>query len=220
MPEIVVKLQNPEELSRDDILECQNLAYDAYRGTLRHPNRNPLSHDELKFMTWMDAPERYYDAFRDLNTEVGKSLGDDQDFKNMHVARAYVDGVIGGYGYSADNVSGGSEFARNLKRRLPMKNYFYVREILTLPEFKAEGVATENAKALLEAATSPQQTLTHYDWPELQPNFVNRKLETLFTVITHEKPVKLFGPGTKEVTRVRRAGITVEKMLAKLATKS
>src|ERR1035438_10895921 len=113
MPEIVVRLQNPEELSRDEVLECQNIAYDAYRSTLLSPDGAELSDGALRFMTWMDDPERYYDAFRDLNTEVGKSLGDDQDFKHMEVARAYVDGVLGGYGYSADNVSGGSERMRN-----------------------------------------------------------------------------------------------------------
>jgi len=220
MPEIDVKLQNPLELSREDWIECQNIALDAYRATLLTPDGAQISENALRFMNSIEDPERYARSHRDPNTEVGKLFGEDQDFKNMHVARTYVNGVIAGFGYSADNVSGGSELVRNVKRRFPMKNYFWVRELLVLPEFLREGVATETAKSLLGSATSPQQTVTHYDWPELQPNYVNDKITQLGFETEPMKKVELFGPGTTEVMQVRRSGLTVEKLLASLAVQS
>ena len=50
MPEIVVRLQNPEELSRDEVLECQNIAYDAYRSTLLSADGAELSDGALRYM--------------------------------------------------------------------------------------------------------------------------------------------------------------------------
>jgi|GEM_PF-1832845 len=218
---IEVKLQHPEELSRDDWAECQVLLAETYLGTLLVPTesgeRRLMTAKEARKMTGLENPVRFYESHIDPNREVGKSFYDDQDYRQMQVARTYVDGNFAGYGYTADNVSGKSEFGRNIKRLVPAKNYFWVRELVTSPEYHELGVATETIKAPLQAATSPKQIVTHYDWPEMQPAFINDKLQELGFRDTGQKPVDLFETGEKNVVMVRQEGPTVERLLARLS---
>jgi GNAT superfamily N-acetyltransferase len=208
---IEVVVHAPEELSFEEWKIRQAIAGDAYRSTLRHLGGIPLSEPEIGAIIGADDPERFYESHLDENIEVTEEDGrfnKNQEFEKMMVADAYIDGVLGGWGYAAvSNVSGGgppegphntSLAARSIraaKRLSVVKNHLAVREIVVAKAFQQKGVMKAIASSMLEQA-SDAQPVNYHRWPQLEPAFIGATFLRLGFHSMGGRDIELFGRGS------------------------
>jgi len=207
---IDVTLFKQDDLSRGEWAANQDIAEEAFNHTLLY--RTP---EEVAELVNRKNRTEYFFSHINPNNEIGKRFNSDQSYSKPHVAVAYIDGVLAGWGYAANNVSGSNEAIRVAKRLSVIKNYFWLREIVVKPEFMRQGVAKEIGRTLLQTAVE-RQPVSIYMWPNEEPAFMSEQATKLGFIPTSEKQLQLFGPSSKLVRQVRMQATSARSVLGRL----
>jgi hypothetical protein len=207
MSDIRIELKDADKFGYVKWEEMQEIANEAYAYSLRESR----TQTEVDNLVETNEPRRYCRSHRDPNNEVGQRFNSNQSYSRPIVARAFVDDALVGWGYTADNISG-NKLVRAIKKHSVAKNYLWLREIVVKPEFMRQGIAKEIGKTLLQAANE-DQPVSHYSWPDEDPQFVTEKLLHLGFIMKGSKDKEIFGPDAKPARQVGMYAPSVKSVL-------
>jgi len=164
-----VRVFHPAELDEQYWRALQGIAKVSLTESMTAANRDEPELDAQKLVDW-DNPERYHASHLDPNTERGRRYNARQEYVSPRVAVAFNDaGQRIGFAYTAHNVSG-SYVERRAKLLMPSKRYLWLRDVVVLPEYQEDGVATGMVAGLLESPeVDERQPVSTYIWPQLMP---------------------------------------------------
>jgi len=188
-----LELYRPDQLSRSDWILMQQISRAAHQATL--VGRTP---EEIDTYLGINDFDRFYESHLNPNNEVGRRYLPDQEYTDPRVAVVTANGKMVSWIYGANNVSGANEDIRAKKRRTIVKNHFWLRESVTLPEYQDRGFASRGLEALT-AEKHPLQDVRAYIYAHEMPYLVDplKSLGFKLIAIRAEVNPNPFGEGTK-----------------------